>query len=189
MSGNFVRIVLAALVGLGLHGPAARDALAQGLEPSVIAVIDFERVLRESVAGTELQRQVDRQRELFQAEIEEQETTLRAEDQDLAQQRAVLSPEAFALKRREFEEKVTSVQRLVQARKQVLDRALDKGTEGIKQTVIAILSDLAKERGFNIVLPMRQVLLVASTYDLTDEVMAEVNRRLPSVTVDFNAEP
>jgi Skp family chaperone for outer membrane proteins len=162
---------------------------AQTLAPSVVAVVDYEFLVRESSAGQALRQQIAAKRDSFQAEVAAAEKDLRAAEQDLRQQQSVLAPEAFAQKRQEFEARVAEVQKLVQARKQRLDQAMGKGEEAIRQATVGILGEMAKERGFNIVLPLRQVLLVESSYNLTEAVMAEINRRHPTITVDFGADP
>lgn len=178
--------LVALIAGAVILGPAT--VRGQSLAPSVIAVVDFEGIVRNSAAGQSLRRQVAAQREAFQAEVALEEDKLRTEEQDLKAQEATLEPDEFALKVRAFEARVADVQRLVQARKQSLDRALATGEETIRQATIAILDELSKQRGFNIVLPLRQVLLVESSYNLTDDVMAELNRRLPDVAVEFGVE-
>ncbi|MGH6719120.1 MAG: OmpH family outer membrane protein [Alphaproteobacteria bacterium] len=185
MNGRAWLVALLAGVAVTLGSATVR---AQSLPPSVIAVVDFEGIVRNSSAGQSLRKQVAQQREAFQAEVAIEEDKLRAEEQDLKAQESELEPSAFADKVRAFESRVAEVQRLVQARKQSLDRALGTGEETIRQATIAILDDFAKQRGFNIVLPLRQVLLVESTYNLTDDVLAELNRRLPDVAVEFGAE-
>lgn len=169
-----------------VEGPT--PAGAQALSPSVIAVVDFETIVRESSAGQSLRKQIAAKRDAFQAEVAAEESELRAEEQELKQQQAVLAADVFAQKVQAFEARVAEVQKLVQSRKQSLDRAVGKGEDAIRQATIGILGEMAKERGFNIVLPLRQVLLVESTFNLTEDVMAEINRRFPDVTVEFSAE-
>ena len=178
-------LALAVALAAAVVAGGVRTAVAQQLAPSVVAVVDFEKILRESTAGQGLRKQMDGQRDKYQAEIAQRETELRAEKDSLEQQKSILSAEVFAQKRQEFEDKVASVQRLVQGHKQTLDQAYEKGLDAIKQSVTQILGEFAKEQGFNLVLPLRQVLLVDSKFDLTDEVMAQLDTRLPNVTVSF----
>jgi Skp family chaperone for outer membrane proteins len=181
------RALWAALVASLLAGrPEA--AVPATLEPSVVAVVDFERLIRDSLAGRSLREQIDAQRSTFQAEVAEAEETLRAEDQELQRLQESLDPTAFAERRQRFQAEVAEVQRMVQTRKQILDRAQGAGIDEIKKTTIDIIGEMAKEQGFNLVLSLSQVLLVDSDYDLTQRVMDELNRRLPSVKVNFAPE-
>lgn len=178
---------LAAVVVLALSF-ATGPGTAQELSPTVAAVVDFERLIRDSAAGQALRAQVEEKRSGFKAEVATQEETLRAEDQELLQQQTVLDANQFAEKRQKFQVKVAEVQRLVQSRKQTLDRAMDSGIDEIKKVTVAIVGEMAKAKGINLVLPLTQVLLVDADYDLTGPVMEELNRRLPTVTVTFTSE-
>ena len=178
-----------AVVAVIAESMAPGAAAAQTLEPSVVAVVDYEHLVRDSSAGQALRQQITAKREAFQAEVAAAEENLRAQEQELKAQQSVLSAEQFAQKREEFQARVAEVQKLVQSRKQRLDQAVGKGEEAIRQATVGILGEMAKERGFTIVLPLRQVLLVESSYNLTEVVMAELNRRHPTITVDFGADP
>src|SRR5688500_16951311 len=79
-----------------------RSALAE-LPAPVIAVVDVQYILQESVASKNIQKQLDAQRQTYQNEISKQEEKLRAAEQELNQQRSNLSADAFSQKRREFE--------------------------------------------------------------------------------------
>jgi Skp family chaperone for outer membrane proteins len=53
----------------------------------------------------------------------------------------------------------------------------------VRQSVIQILTEIAQARGFTLVLNKSTVLLSANEYDITAEVLAQLNSRLPSVQV------
>ena len=57
----------------------------------------------------------------IRSEISKEEQRLHEADKAFAKQRSVLTPEAFAEKRRAFEQEVAEVQRLVQERRRELD--------------------------------------------------------------------
>ena len=46
-----------------------------------------------------------------------------------------------------------------------------------------MVTGLAEERGFNVVLPASNVLFFARKIDLTDEVLSQLDARLPEVRV------
>ncbi len=182
------RFLFVAVLLAGVSAGATQPAVAEIQGPSVVGVVDFERVIRDSAAGRALRQQIDARRTTFQAEVADAEGKLRAEEQELKQQQAVLDPTMFDERRQAFLAKVNQVQRLVQTRRQTLDGAYSSGVEEIKKVAIAIIGEFAKERGFNLVMPLSQVLLVGPGYDITVPVLEELNRRLPTVTVSFDSE-
>lgn len=176
--------VLAFLLALvaALAWPAA-DARAQQLPTTVAAVIDYQRILREATAARSIRDQIEERRKVYQDEISLEERRLQEADQAFARQRSLLTPEALAEKRREFENEVVDVQRLVQERRRELDRASALALNEVKKELIEIVTGIAEQRGFNLVLPSSEVLFFARQIDLTEEVLAQLDARLPQVQV------
>jgi Skp family chaperone for outer membrane proteins len=175
-------IALAALVIAAWLQPwHHQDAAAQKLPPAVAAVIDYQRILRDAAAARSIRDQIEARRKAYQEEISKEEQRLHEIDKEFAKQRSVLSPEDFAEKRREFEQDVAEVQRKVQERRRELDRLSAAALNEVKQALIAIVTSIAEERGFNLVLPSSEVLFFARTLDLTEEVLAKLDARLPQV--------
>ena len=114
---------------------AAVPAGAQNkLPPTVAAVIDYQRILRDAKAARSIRDQVESRRKLYQDEIANEEQRLHEVDKELATQRSVLSAEAFAQKREAFEVEVAAVQRMAQERRRQLDQvaaaAAQRGAHG-----------------------------------------------------------
>ncbi len=158
-----------------------QDAAAQKLPPAVTAVIDYQRILRDAAAARSIRDQIEARRKTYQEEISKEEQRLHEIDKEFAKQRSVLSPEDFAEKRREFEQDVAEVQRKVQERRRELDRLSAAALNQVKEALIAIVTSIAEERGFNLVLPSSEVLFFARALDLTEEVLAKLDARLPQV--------
>lgn len=156
-------------------------ALAEPLPPAVAAVIDYQRVLRDASAAVSIRQQVEARREAYQEEIEREERRLREANDAFAQERAELSAEVQAERRRDFEQDVMEVQRMVQERRRNLDRNSALALNEVKQALIETVTGLAEERGFNIVLSASDVLFFVRTIDITEEVLAELDDRLPEV--------
>lgn len=156
---------------------------AQQLPTTVAAVIDYQRILKDAAAAQSIREQIETRRQAYQEEINDEEQRLRAADQSFAKQRSLLTPEALAEKRREMEKDVVGVQRMVQERRRELDRASAAALNEIKQELVEIVTGIAEERNFNVVLAASEVLFFASEIDITDEVMAKLDDRLPQVEV------
>ncbi len=157
--------------------------LADPLPGAVVAVVDYQRVLREAKAAKSIRDQLEARRARYQEEIRELERRLVARERELARQKGVLAPEAFAEKRRAFEEEAARVQRLVQQRRRELDRASAEAFAVVRDTIVRVVSEMADDKGFNLVLPSTAVLLFSPQLDLTEEVLKAVDRELPDVRV------
>jgi outer membrane protein len=175
-------IALAALVVAAWLQPwQHQGAAAQKLPTTVAAVIDYQRILRDAAAARSIRDQIEARRKGYQEEISKDEQRLHEIDKEFAKQRSVLSPEAFADKRRQFEQDVAEVQRKVQQRRRELDRLSAAALNQVKQALISIVTSIAEERGFNLVLPSSAVLFFGRSLDLTEEVLAQLDARLPQV--------
>jgi outer membrane protein len=177
------RLVTALLVAMTLVTAAPLEGLAQKLPTAVAAVINYQRILDEAAAARSIRDQIEVRRKAYQEEIGKEEQRLHEADKEFAKQRSLLTAEAFAEKRREFERQVADVQRLVQERRRELDSASAAALKQVQDALIEVVTSIAEERGFNLVLPSSQVLFFARKIDLTDEVLAKLDERLPDVRV------
>lgn len=183
------RVLGAAIVALMLSvGGETAAVRAQEMPSPTIAVLDIQRILRDSKAAKSIRPQVEKRKKQFQEEVRGQEGKLRKADKDLQQQRAILAPEAYAKKRRAFEENARKARRSVQARKRQLEVAFGKAMEEVRRSLILIARDVAIERKINIVLPKSVVLLSMKNLDITAEALKRLDEKLPSVKVTI-AEP
>lgn len=164
--------------------PGIRTVEAQEkLDPAVAAVIDYQRVLRETKAAMGIRDQVDARRKLYQDEIAKEEQKLEEAGKALAKQQGVLSAEAFKGKRDDLQKQVASLQRMVQERRRTLDQTSAVALNQVRNAIIDIVGELSAERGFNLVLPSSAVLLFSPKIDLTEDVIARLDAKLPSVKV------
>ncbi len=154
---------------------------AQELAPPVVAIIDVQKVLRESTAVSALSRKIEEQKVQHQEELREQERALRDADQELARQRSILSPEAYAKKRGELEHRVATLRREARNRKRGLDKLFTQGMIKVQAELAIVAKEIAEERGLDLVLSKATVVLVKPKFELTPEVVRRLNERLPDL--------
>lgn len=164
-------------------GGLATPALAQEAQPTVIAVADVQRLLRESTAGASLEGQLTEMRASLAALVAEREQVLRQQEQELQEQSSILAPETFAERRRAFEEDVIEFQRDVRERQRRVDEAYGEGLNQIRLAIIEILQQMVEERGYDLILPQAQILVGSRELDITDDVLTELDRRVPTITI------
>ncbi len=154
---------------------------AQELAPPVLAIIDVQKVLRESTAVSALSREIEEQKVQYQEELREQERALRDADQELTRQRSILSPEAYAKKRGELEQRVATLQREARNRKRGLDKVFTQGMIKVQAELTRVAKEIAEERGLDLVLSKATVVLVKPKFELTQEAVRRLNDRLPDL--------
>ena len=164
---------------------AVRPAGAQPAEAPRFAIIDVQRVLRESVAVQGLNREIEKLRAAYQAELRKKEEELRGADQELARQRTILSADVFAQKRQGLERRVATLQREVQERKRVLDRSFSNGLSQVQAELGRVAKTIAEEMGLDLILSKATVVIVKPEFEITAEATRQLNRNLPSVSVEI----
>jgi Skp family chaperone for outer membrane proteins len=184
-----LRIIRRFLIGsatalaLTLAVAPTRGATAQQLPTAMVAVVDVQLIMQESVAAKSIHKQLDAQRQTYQKEIAKQEDKLRGAEQELGRQRADLPPDAFEQKRREFEQQVAEVQRSVQTRKRVLDQAFNESMKKLHDGMLQVVAEVAGEQKASLVLAKQQVVLAEKSLDLTNPVLERLNKKMPTVAV------
>lgn len=192
-AGNSVRVVLACVLfasSLIFSSVGTGTAVAQNKDDRfTFAVIDVQRVIRDSKATQSIRPQIEKLKEGYESGFKKQEEELRGANQDLARQRAILSPEAYADRRRDFQQRATDVQREVQETKLLLDRALGAAMSKVHNSLRQITAEIAKEQSLTAVFPRTAVILVERKYDITSEVLKRLDAQLPSVAVTIPKDP
>lgn len=155
------------------------------LKAPVIAVIDVQKIMQDSNASKGISKSFEALRETYQKEISTLEDKLRKGEDELRKQQTVLSPEALANKRRDFEKQVAEVQKTVQSRKRVLETSLNEAMAVVHKTMVEVVADISRERGANLVLARQQFVLVDTQLDVTDTVLERVNKKLPQVALNI----
>tara|TARA_A100001011_G_scaffold312989_1_gene330673 strand:- start:1301 stop:1876 length:576 start_codon:yes stop_codon:yes gene_type:complete len=151
--------------------------------PLKVIVLNLDEIRRQATVVTNIRDQIANYRTGFQAGIQNEEDALRAANKELAKKRTILSPEAFAKERRQFEQRVIGVQKLVQRRKRQLDQAQVDAMFLVEKQLNKIISDIAQKRQASIVLRRNQTILVARDLDVTAEALARLNKELSQVPV------
>lgn len=171
--------LMAVVAAFGLPANAQTDKM----ESPTIAVIDMQKIMRESTAVRSIQQQIEKHRSDYQEELSKKEQELRAADEELARQRTILSSDAFKKKRQQLEQRVGKLQRNIQTRKQELDQTYGRAIRRVQQELAKIVSEVMKKRGIDLVLTKTSVFLVHKDMEITDVALTRLNDRLTSVDV------
>ena len=174
---------LLALMGLLFFTPV-NGAIAQETSAGIkIAIIDINVILRDAAAFKSIRQQIGAFRDTFQSEIQKEEETLRKGNQELARQRTLLSAEVFAEKRQEFEAKVVTVQRLVQQRKQNLDKSQAEAMGQIQDVLNVIVTAISEEQNISLILRKDQTILATAPLQITNLVLERLDAKMPTIVV------
>lgn len=158
-------------------------AQAQQQVPLNIAIVNIDKILGTAAAPKSILAQIKQIRDTYRQEVQKEEEALRQANQELAQKQSLLSPEAFKEERRKFEQNVLAVQKKVQQKNLSLQNAKQDAQNQVQSALRDVVLEISKEKGYTLVLRRNQTVIVADPLDITDQVIAALDKKLPKVTV------
>ena len=158
---------------------------AQAAEATKIAIVDIQKIVSESTATKDINKQLEKKKNEFQSQINKQEESLMKEDQAVSKQKASLSADAFEKKRKEFQAKVANVQHDVQKKRAQLENAYTEALGKVQKTVLEIIKGIAEEKGYTLVVPASQALYFQTDMDVSSDVLSKLNSKLSTVEVEI----
>jgi len=153
-----------------------------------IAFVNLSRVNTEAQAVRHFKELIERQYKTFHDEILDKEKSLHTQ-YDQIREIEKKSPEkakGLSAKKDDLDRQVTDLDKTLRARKDSLNKSFARIQEQIEGTIRDIVTDVAKRRNLNLVfnatiLDASVVLYGGSELDITDEVLRELNLKLPTV--------
>ncbi len=144
---------------------------------SEIGYIDFKYILKNAIPSINLQKELDKGRNLFQESINEEEKALRQAEKELNQKKDNISNDEFQELVKDFENKVASIQRLVQKSRQQLETNFQVSQKLIADKVNELVADLAEKENILIVFKTNNIIYANEKIDLTDIILLELNKK------------
>lgn len=149
----------------------------------VIAIVDIPEVQRLSAAFNQVREEIERRRTRLNDDLQREQARWREEQQALAGARATLPPETLRQRERDLQDRISDAQRIFRDRSRAIDAAAQQGLQQIEQALGAVIRQVASTRGVNLVLPRPLIIYNEAGFDITDEVSAQMNRVLRTVTL------
>lgn len=150
--------------------------------PSQVLVLDSDRAYISSVAGQQINKELEQRLAGLVAENRAIETKLEAEELEITEKRAITGAAEFRALADNFDQKVQQIRAEQDAKQQELLRLREGDRQSFLDLMSPIISQIAIERGARVILERRNVLLSAESLDITDEVIRRINQELASET-------
>jgi outer membrane protein len=167
---------------------------APGAAPTVrVAVIDVERLVRDSALGKEAFGRVKKVNDEKKAEADRLQKELRDLEQKLANQGQSLTDDKRDQLQKQYQEKAIDFKSFQEKASRDLDQAQKKELADLERRVFPIISQLGKERGFTLIFNKFQSGLVFAddAADITEDVLKRFNTQvaLPPAAAAKNPAP
>ena len=151
--------------------------------PLVLAVLGVPDVMQQSNAAQIIQRVIGARREKLRADVEKAQANWRELEQTLQNDAPKLTPDQGRARERALRERVANDRRVLQERNKVIQEAGQVALGQIERTLSIIVQRVAEAHGINMVLHHSNVVLNVPQFDITPEVVAQLNKLLPTVQI------
>ena len=160
-------------------------AMPRGSSPpaAVIGVLGIPDIMRASSAAQQIEKVIGERREKLNQDAQKEQAAWRDLQQALANQRAGLNADQIRTKERELQERITNAQRVFRDRNRIIQEAGQYGLAQIERMLIQVIRQVAESRGMNLVLHRAQVALNINEFDITELVVEQMNKVLPTVSL------
>ncbi len=148
-------------------------------------VIDMTRVMKETDAAKGIFKALETKRGEYEKQIQKEGDSLQQQEKDIVAKKPKMSEEEFNKARKDFEEKLVKAQKMVQERKQTLDKGMADGINKLRREAAKVTADVAKERGYSAVLTQDAVVLADPSFDVTDEVVKRLNANVKQIDIKW----
>jgi outer membrane protein len=188
------------LLGLLAGLAAVGTAFAQEARSPRVAVIDLARVSAESQLGKGFASQLEKLQADIQAlvtqkstELQKLDTALRALQDELEKQGAVLSPEAREKKQQDITRKARERQAFFEDGQQELNRMRERATQQAQSInnefqvkIRPLVEQVAKEKGYDLVLDAGVAFTINRDFDITPQVIVKADEAKPAAAPAAN---
>lgn len=140
-----------------------------------IATVDFNRAMNEVDEGKAALESLEAAMSPRRKELEEKQAALEKMAQDLRKQSVVLAADAKAKKEAEYQEQAMAFQQMSMRYQQDLERMFNQVNEDLRLKLEGVLEQVAKKKGYTLVIEKSLIMYQADGMDLTDELVKAYN--------------
>ncbi len=151
--------------------------------PVVVGVISVPDVMRESTAYLEASKLLEARRDNLQQDVQKEQKIWRSEQQHIQAKARTMTSEQIQARARQLQSRVLKAQKDFRNRSRIIQEAAQVSFGQIERELIQIIQNVAASHNMNLVLHREQIALSANELDITNDVVKELNKNLPSVFV------
>ncbi len=150
-----------------------------------IAIVDIDEVISNSLVYKDLQITLNNQNLKYQEELKSHETKIVTLDKEVSLNPNNLDNDQIAKLKKELGQYEIEAQKMAQKKRISLDNAFSKAMEYIKTELLNIMSNVAKEKNLQLLLPKSQILYNSDNVEITNVILQLLNKNLYHINVKF----
>lgn len=146
--------------------------------------IDFTKVLNQSKSGAEAQNQLQKKFQSESKKFKKQEEDIKKKEAEIISKRKELPSDEYKKEVEKLRNKVADLQK----NKQKSFNNIAKSRRDAKQSLLKFLNPIIKkymeDNNIRVVLDKKTVILADSTLEITDQIIAILNKEVPSLKIN-----
>ncbi len=150
---------------------------------AIFGIISVPDVMRNSTAYQAVDKELGVRRKKLNEDAQHEQTALRDLGQALANERGKLNAEQIRAKERELQDRIAKSRRKFAERNRIIQEAGQYALAQIERTLRTVVQEVAVSHGMNIILHGPQTALYLPDFDITQQVIGELNKVQPTVTL------
>ena len=172
-------------VQVQLPPPPDVPPLPKGATPpaAIVGVLSVTDVMRASSAFQQADKEFLARRQKLNEDAQKEQVTLRDLGQQLANERSKLTPDQIRAREKELQDRITESRRTFGERNRIIQEASQYVMAQIDRGVELVTQQVAISHGINIVLNRAQILGTTNDFDLTPQVVDDLNKVLTAVLI------
>ncbi|WP_416908905.1 MAG: OmpH family outer membrane protein [Polymorphobacter sp.] len=187
-------LISLALASAATLAPVASPAFSQTLPAAVVIVVDLDKIYRDSAAAKAATVDLKSKDDALRARASQLQSSLGAEQQQLAQSRPAqgapaATVTAWETKARDFQARQQQAGQELEKRQSDLQAARQFVLKQINDALQPIITTVMRERGASVAIAKGATLDSTSALDMTNDIMARLDRALPRVSTTPPATP
>jgi outer membrane protein len=163
---------------------ATTPASEKLMEVKRIALVDLDGILRAADANNRVRELLDGQRAKFQEEFRAVEVNLQQSERDLLAKSELMSKDEYDKLVTALQERVSSVQKEIQYKRQSIDNAYQKALSDIRKLAIEVITKIASERKIDLILNRDSSVIFLPHLNISDEVLSRLNERTKNARIE-----
>ncbi len=163
----------------------ALSELPKGLAPppAIFGIISVPDVMRQSSAAQQVEKILGARRDKLNQEAQKEQASWREIQQQIQAGAKTMSQEQVQAKVRALQTRVQTAQKDFRNRNRVIQEAAQVAIGQIERELIQVIKQVSASHNMNFVLHREQVALNMPEFDITPQVVNQLNSTLPSVFV------
>lgn len=150
-----------------------------------IAVVDIERLIGRSTASENIQKQLDKEKEKLQKSFTAEEKKLKDLEQEIMTKKDSLSEEEFNAEKQRFQKSLMEARQSLGKQVDNVEQAANAALGRLRQEIVKTIAEMTEQEKYTIVITKQNVIMAEKKLDITDEVMAQLNKNIKTIKLEL----